>query len=171
MVPSSGNDMPPQMARWAEMSSEKPSLPVWTSFTVIASTPLAMSDLAMRPVATVLPIPVSIPDMKYILSDSGTATCGRLVEVYDAETEKCIFGANYYMEVEYSDGKIVWTEPEVHYVYGKNLDAEIADFVANTPVPDDLKNYPANLVVRKFYEHNLVTGEDKFIGYRYAFEE
>ena len=75
------------------------------------------------------------------------------------------------MEVEYSDGKIVWTEPEVHYVYGKNLDAEIADFVANTPVPDDLKNYPANLVVRKFYEHNLVTGEDKFIGYRYAFEE
>ena len=111
------------------------------------------------------------PDLKYVLSDSGTAACGRGIDVYDAATDEHIFGANYYMDVEYSDGKIVWTEPEVHYVYGKNLDAEIADFVANTPVPDDLKNYPANLVVRKFYEHNLVTGEDKFIGYRYAFEE
>ena len=111
------------------------------------------------------------PDLKYVLSDSGTAACGRGIDVYDAATEEHIFGANYYMDVEYSDGKIVWTELRPYSLRGENLDEEIADFVANTPVPDDLKNYPANLVVRKFYEHNLVTGEDKFIGYRYAFEE
>ncbi len=107
------------------------------------------------------------PDLKYVFglySSSG-------MRVYDAVTEEKIFDGSYYMDVEYSDGKIVWTEHSPYSLRGENLDKEIADFVANTPVPDDLKDYPANLVVRKFYERNLATGEDKFLGYRYAFEQ
>ncbi len=107
------------------------------------------------------------PDLKYVFglySSSG-------MRVYDAVTEEKIFDGSYYMDIEYSDGKIVWTEHNPYSMRGENLDKEIADFVANTPVPDDLKDYPANLVVRKFYERNLATGEDKFLGYRYAFEQ
>ena len=107
------------------------------------------------------------PDLKYVFGlYSSTGMC-----VYDAATEEKIFDGSYYMDIEYSDGKIVWTEHSPYSLRGENLDKEIADFVANTPVPDDLKDYPANLVVRKFYERNLVTGEDKFLGYRYAFEQ
>ncbi|MBQ1661588.1 MAG: hypothetical protein II054_03725, partial [Treponema sp.] len=107
------------------------------------------------------------PDLKYVFGlYSSTGMC-----VYDAVTEEKIFDGSYYMDIEYSDGKIVWTEHNPYSMRGENLDKEIADFVANTPVPDDLKNYPSNLVVRKFYERNLVTGEDKFLGYRYAFEQ
>ncbi len=107
------------------------------------------------------------PDLKYVFglySSTG-------MRVYDAATEENIFEGSYYMDIEYSDGKIVWTEHSPYSLRGENLDKEIADFVANTPVPDDLKDYPANLVVRKFYERNLATGEDKFLGYRYAFEQ
>ena len=107
------------------------------------------------------------PDLKYVFGLCGSSgMC-----VYDAATEEKIFDGSYYMDVEYSDGKIVWTEHKPYSMRGENLDKEIADFIANTPVPDDLKDYPSNLVVRKFYERNLVTGEDKFIGYRYAFEQ
>ncbi len=111
------------------------------------------------------------PDLKYVLSDSGTSVTGRWIDVYDAVSEENVFGANYYMDVEYSDGKITWTKNPVYGLNVENSDKEVADFIANTPVPDELKDYPNNLVVRKFYEHNLATNEDRFIGCRYTFEE
>ncbi|MBQ1832876.1 MAG: hypothetical protein II114_03775 [Treponema sp.] len=46
------------------------------------------------------------PDLKYVFGLYGSSgMC-----VYDAATEEKIFDGSYYMDIEYSDGKIVWTE-------------------------------------------------------------
>ena len=111
-------------------------------------------------------------DLKYVFADGGTSTGLRGIVVYEAATGERVFGGSYYGSMDYpdayySDGKIVCVKSKVY----SPEDAGVSDFVANNPMPEDIKDSPLTKIVLELYEHDLVTGEEKPFGHMYAVQE
>lgn len=109
------------------------------------------------------------PDGKYLLTDSGTGAGPRWINVRDLKTLERVYGGSYWRDVDYKDGKI-----KVVKIYGKSADdevtpedAEVQNFVATTPLPEEYAGIKYGIGVLKIFEHDLATGNEVLTGFQY----